>query len=199
MARAELSSDELEGVRSQLATAGLALYRSHGVDAVSFRRIAEVVGASHTMPYRYFDGKESLMARMRLEALKQFGEFVLAAEEGVVGPLQKARAVAYGYMNFAKEHTAEYMLIFATHQPDLATFPEVLKARQDVFEHAVGVLEECVAVGAVLGEPRELAHALWVSMHGLMTLHSVNQLVHGMKLDELVEPLLARLLASATV
>ena len=44
------------------------------------------------------------------------------------------------------------------------------------------------------GDPREIAHGVWVSMHGLLTLHAANQLVHGMSLDELLQPLLQALL-----
>ena len=41
-------------MRCQLVDAGLALYRSAGLEAVSLRRLADAVGISHTLPYRYF-------------------------------------------------------------------------------------------------------------------------------------------------
>ncbi|HSW11192.1 MAG TPA: TetR/AcrR family transcriptional regulator [Solimonas sp.] len=184
-------------MRTRLSSAGLDVYRQEGLEAVSFRRLAELLDVSHTLPYRYFQNKDALLARMRADALGRFESYVREHESRADGPLAQVHAVADAYIAFASRHQAEYLLIFATHQPAPELYPEVLQARRQVFDHAVEVLQRCIDAGLLRGEALELAHALWIGLHGLMTLHVAGQLVHGRTLDELVEPLLGRLLNAA--
>lgn len=196
MPRAQLTADELEAMRRRLSAAGLEIYRQDGLEAVSFRRLAEQLRVSHTLPYRYFDNKDALLARMRVDALARFESEVREHESRADGPMAQVHAVAEAYVAFAHRNQAEYLLIFATHQPAVEQYPEVMEARRRIFEHAVEVLQRCIDGGLLRGEARELAHALWVTLHGLMSLHAAGQLIHGKPLDELVEPLLGRLLSA---
>ena len=91
------------------------------------------------------------------------------------------------------------MLIFATEQPSPELYPDVLAARRDVFDHVVAVLQRCIDAGLLRGQAREIAHHFWVALHGLLSLHTADQLVHGMELDEIVVPLIQRLLGSAMI
>jgi len=43
-------------------------------------------------------------------------------------------------------------------------------------------------------EARQITHAVWGSLHGLLTLHVANQLVHGCDLESLVRPTVYRIL-----
>ena len=196
MPRAQLTTDELEAMRRRLSAAGLEIYRAEGLEGVSFRRLAELLSVSHTLPYRYFDNKEALLARMRVDALTRFEAEVREHESRADGPMAQVHAVAEAYVAFASRNQAEYLLIFATHQPAVEQYPEVMEARRSLFEHAVEVLQRCIDGGLLRGDARELAHALWVTLHGLMSLHAAGQLMHGKRLEELVEPLLGRLLSA---
>ncbi|WP_162932270.1 TetR/AcrR family transcriptional regulator [Solimonas sp. K1W22B-7] len=189
-----MTPEEVEAMRRRLSSAGLRIYRQEGLEALTFRRLADALDVSHMLPYRYFDNKDALLARMRVDALGQFESYVREHESRADGPMAQVHAVAEAYVAFAQQHPAEYLLIFATHQPAPGQYPEVLQARRSVFEHAVEVLQRCIDQGRLQGEASELAHALWVNLHGLMTLHAAGQLVHGKTLEQLVEPLLGRLL-----
>lgn len=197
MPRAQLTTDELESMRSRLCSAALELYRQEGLEAISFRRLAEAVGLSHTLPYRYFENKEALLARMRTEGMQRFESFIRAHEQPSSTPLARVRAIALAYIEYARMHPADYLLVFASHQPSPEQYPELLAARRSLFEHAVDAVQQCEDTGALDGDARQIAHAFWVSLHGLMSLHAANQLVHGYDIDELVEPLIARLLGQA--
>jgi len=199
MPRIQLSEDEMESMRARLSTTALDVYRREGLSALSFRRIAEAAGISHTLPYRYFENKEALLARMRADALATFEAYVREYESRADSPLGKVQSVAEGYLTFAREHPEDYMLIFATEQPSPELYPDVLAARRDVFDHVVGVLQRCIDAGLLRGQAREIAHHFWVALHGLLSLHTADQLVHGMELDEIVVPLIQRLLGSAMI
>lgn len=197
MARPSMNPEEVETMRSRLAAAALELYRSEGLDAISFRRIADATGISYTLPYRYFENKDALLARMRVEALGRFEQTIRSHEARADSGLARIHAVADGYIAFALEHRADYLLVFASHQPPAERYPELLAARRQVFDHAVEVIQDCIDAGLLHGDARDLAHAFWVTMHGAMMLHSVGQLVHGRELEEIRRPLIDRLLASA--
>ncbi len=181
-------------MRRKLTAAALRIYVEEGLEAVSFRRLAEVTGVSHTLPYRYFDNKEALLAHMRVDALGGFERYVRENGARARTPQAQIVAVAEAYIMFARDQPAEYLLIFSTHQPAAELYPELLQARRSLFDHAVGVLERAIEAGLLNGDAREIAHEIWVGLHGLMTLHAAGQLVHGMGFDELVEPLMTRLL-----
>lgn len=196
MARPQLSSEAVDAMRQRLVDAALVIYRDKGLEAVSFRGLADAVGLSHTLAYRYFADKEALLTALRVDCTRRFEAFV-RARESVDAPLPaRVRSIAMGYVDFAREYPDEYLLIFATDQPSPANYPELLAARRSLFEHAVEAVAEGIASGELQGNAREIAHAFWISLHGMMTLHAANQLVHGLRLEQLVEPVIARLLGT---
>ena len=193
MAKAQLTTDERETMRQRLSDAATAIYREQGVEAVSFRKLAESVGLSHTLPYLYFDNKDALLARMRKDGVDRFGVYLRAREQAGEPPKQRLQALILGVLDFVREHPADYQLIFSTQQPPPDRYPELLAARRDLFDHIVEVVAGCVAVGLLEGEPRELTHGFWAALHGLMSLHVANQLVHGYSMDQLVWPMIKQM------
>jgi AcrR family transcriptional regulator len=149
---------------------------------------------SHTQPYRYFDNKEALLARVRTEAVLRLQDYVVAREPQTPRSLIRIKGLVQAFVEFVRRHPADYLLIFATHQPAPTDYPELLAARQHLFDHCVSAAAEGIARGELHGRPLELAHAVWVSLHGLMMLHVANQLVHGCGVDELVDTVMERVL-----
>lgn len=199
MPREQLTPEELEAMRGDMSAAALRIYLKEGLEVVTFRALAESLDISHTLPYRYFVNKDALLARMRTDTVRQFERFVLAREDVSAPPLSRVFAVAEAYVDFVRKHPDEYLLIFTMHQPPPDQYPSLLAARQSLFEHAVDVIRECIAAGHLKGEAREIAHEVWVGLHGLLTLHVANQLVHGRNLEQLVRPLLNRILGAQVI
>ncbi len=194
MARNALSAVEVDTMRSRLCDASLAIFREGGLQAVTFRALADAVGVSHTLPYRYFENKEDLLANVRVLCFARFEEFVRRRESGVKGTLKQVFAVLDGYRDFVLEHPVEYSLIFATAQPPPQRYPELLAARRRLFEHSVGLVQRCIDDGILAGDAREITHSVWAGLHGLLTLHVANQLVHGRTLEQLIRPMILRVL-----
>jgi AcrR family transcriptional regulator len=201
MARNSLSHAEVESMRKRFCAAALAMFREGGLDAVTFRGLADAAGASHTLPYRYFENKDALLASVRVMCFEQFEEFVRAREEAVgvregatTLNLDRVLAVMDAYVEFVFQHPVEYSLIFVTPQPPPQRYPELLAARRRLFEHSVQLVQRCIDEGAVHGDARQITHAVWGSVHGLLSLHVANQLVHGCRIEELVRPTIFRIL-----
>jgi len=100
------------------------------------------------------------------------------------------------YIEYVRTYPSEYLLILAPEQPPPDRYPELLAARQSLFDHAMGAVQACIDAGHIKGDARPIAHSFWVGLHGLMTLYVAGQLVHGCTLDELA-PLLLNLLLGA--
>ena len=184
-------------MRTRLCVSALSMFREGGIDAVTFRGLADAVGASHTLPYRYFANKDALLASVRVMCFDEFEQFVLAREATATSELGRVLAVMDAYVDFVLQHPVEYSLIFITAQPPPQRYPELLAARRRLFEHCVELVQRCIDEGAVNGDAREITHAVWGSVHGLLTLHVANQLVHGCRIEELVRPTINRILGLA--
>jgi hypothetical protein len=87
--------------------------------------------------------------------------------------------------------------MFSIEQPAPDHYPELLAARRQLFDYAVAALERYVQAGVLVGDARTLVHALWITLHGLMSLHVANQLIHGRSLRQLTQPLVAAALGTS--
>ncbi len=76
-------------MRSRLCDASVAIFREGGLEAVTFRALADAVGVSHTLPYRYFENKEDLLANVRVLCFERFEAFVRAREAGADGTVAR--------------------------------------------------------------------------------------------------------------
>ena len=196
MARAQLSPETVTAMRQKLLALALDIYRTEGLEAISFRRLADAAGISHTLPYRYFESKEALLVALRVLCMQRFEEHV-RAREAVNAPLPlRIRSVGDAYVDFVSQYPAEYQLIFSTHQPSPDQYPELLAGRRSLFDHAIEVVQAGIDDGLLQGDARALTHLFWLSLHGLMSLHVGGQLVHGCSLNDLIEPLVARIIGS---
>ena len=196
MARPSLTDDARSDMRQRLADAALDLHLSQGADAVSFRALAEALGISHTLIYRYFENKDALFAQVRRDAVRRFEAFVRARERSGETPMQRLRTVFSAYIEYVRSHPKEYLLILAPEQPAPDRYPELLAARQSLFDHAKDAVQACIDDGQIQGDALRISHAFWLGLHGLMTLYVANQLVHGCTLDELAPSLLNLLRAA---
>ncbi|MDD3764411.1 MAG: TetR/AcrR family transcriptional regulator [Nevskiales bacterium] len=194
MARPQLSSEEIDAMRRRLTAGALEIYRREGIEAVSLRRLAEHAGISHTLLYRYFSDKAELLAALRAECVRHFDHIVREHEARQSDPVAKIRAIATAYVDFVGAFPDEYLMIFSPHQPAPDRHAELYAARSDLFEHAVGVIQMAIDAKRLHGDARQLTHLFWVSMHGLFTLHAAGQLVHGCGLEDLIQPLVERML-----
>lgn len=189
MSRAALQPNEIAATRKRLCSAALSLYQQGGEAAVTFRRLADQMGTSHTRPYRYFDNKEALMAALRVTCFGRFMGVIRSHDDPGADPATRLRTIFYALVDYLQQHPAEYQLMFCAGQPPLARYPDILRARQAAFDYLVAIVKQAVDAGLVDADPRTLVHVGWSGVHGLLSLHTAGQLVHGRCLDELIEPL----------
>ena len=80
----------------------------------------------------------------------------------------------------------EYRIMFQLDQEPEDIHPEVAEQSRRSF----GAFEEAVAQGveggAMAGDPLTVAHLLWSSLHGMLSLHLAGKLTAGRTLDDLL-------------
>ena len=72
MPRPTLTEDERSDMRQRLSDAAFEICMAQGPEAVSFRGLADALGISHTLIYRYFDNKDALFAQVRRDAVRRW-------------------------------------------------------------------------------------------------------------------------------
>lgn len=190
MGRPAYSDEEAQRTRSRLTQAAVDLYLERGLDGVSLRQVAGRAEVSHTLVYRYFDDKEALLADVRLSCLHEFQSALERADRPSAQPVPRLRAVMLAVLDFGCNAPAKYRLVFAHNQPDLASYPQLLAKRCEVFATCVGLVQSAIDNGPVKLDALAFTHGLWSLMHGMLSLHTAGQLVHGMSLAHMIGPVI---------
>lgn len=199
MARPVYSADEAENIKQTLIQGALSLYLEEGMDSVTLRQIAKRVGLSHTVSYRYFENKEALVAEMRRICILEFKAAIPAADKAGDDPIQRIRSALMGMLDFGCVHPAKYRLIFSDSQPDLADHPSLLAQRWEVFASCVDLVQAAIDQKRLQADALMFSHGLWSLLHGMLSLHTANQLVHGLSLREMAEPLIDTFLRAGCI
>ena len=160
-----------------LTEAATSLARSGGPEAVVLREAARKVGVSATAAYRHFAGHSELKEAVKEAAQVRLRDHMRAAitgREPLPDPgdeaARKMRALAEGYLAFARAEPGLYRMAFCRIEKDS---PDTTLAMIDSPAYALlsEVLDELLATGRLRPERRPFAEAVaWSSAHGLAML-----------------------------
>jgi AcrR family transcriptional regulator len=174
-------------LREALVTAGLALARSQGPDALAVRALAKQVGVTPNAVYRHFADLEHLRAAVAQRAREEllWERVAVAASSDVDGASDADRArerlvrMGRAYVEFAREEPN----LFATALRPNAIPPD-RPDDPDGWTIVAGVLDEMVAAGALSPELREVAPwFIWSIGHGLASLVVSTEMPVGLEVE----------------
>jgi AcrR family transcriptional regulator len=154
---------------ASIVEAALRIIAEGGLAALSMRTVAERVDLSATAIYRYFDGKDDLVSRVVRTGYQRFGQYVTeAAEQHPEGSLERLFALGDAYVRFAFENQEHFRVLYS-----LQTSPRNIEDLPG--SGGYELLRRCVvdameAGNLRRGEPDVIAHYMWTSVHGLVTL-----------------------------
>ncbi len=174
-----------EGARlgDEIIEAALAIIdRTGSDDAVTLRAVAREVGIAAPSIYAHFADRDAIV----LAAVSRtFSELYEAIVAGIAGssddPVERLVGGCTGYVEFGMEHPARYSVLFpcerlgAEHVPDVGPggnpVPEGYGA--DSFGLLIDSIADCSAAGRSSSTaPLIDATAVWVAMHGTVTIWS---------------------------
>ena len=147
----------------------LAVLEREGPDALSMRAVAAELQVAPNALYRYFAGKSELCSalaeaggRMLLDALRE------ASEDQ--SPLLALRSLARAYLNFARSHPALYQVKMA----EVRSHERAMPSHDEIW----GFVLDLAGALPLAHDPRDVGHALWAGLHGLVELDRL-QLLEG--------------------
>lgn len=166
---------EKQQMRANIMDAARELFVNKGVEAVSMREIAKLIGYSATAIYLHFNDKESLL-RAICEA-----DFLSLADalhdiSTIPDSLDRMVALGQGYAKFALTYPNHYQLMFMTrHASDQSKGHE--NVQNNAEKNGYLQLKTVVAAAHADGRFRQeltdinlIAQTIWAAMHGVCAL-----------------------------
>jgi len=150
----------------QLIDEGARLLAERGPAGLSLRKLAAAVGTSTMTVYTRFGGKEGLLAAMYREGFRRLGERMRTAATSSADSLALGRA----YRLAALESPHLYGLMFGPPPPELVPSTDAEKAAEATYAPVVEAVRAAVELGALVGDPDQIALHFWVVAHGMVSL-----------------------------
>jgi AcrR family transcriptional regulator len=164
--------------RDRLVDTARAYLDAEGVDGIGLREIARRAGVSHGAPLRHFPTLGALLAAVAADGFRDLYTSVDAAVRDVDGDaLDRLRAAAHGYVDFARTNPGVFALMFRSDLCDVGD-ADYLTTGGIAFGQLVGLVADAQAAGLRPDVPApELAGVVWATVHGLASLHLHDALV----------------------
>jgi AcrR family transcriptional regulator len=186
MARAALSSSEIEAFRKRATRAATRLFAEHGYDGVTMRAIAKKLGTSPMAAYRYFANKAEIFALVRADAARRFSDGQVEQFGSTSDPAERIARMRDAYVQFALKYPDQYRVIFELRQDPHALQEKVTAELKPSTMAMVEAVRLAIEAGVFTGNPSTVAHLLWAHVHGLVSLHLAGR-ISAPSLEELLE------------
>ncbi|MCB9688349.1 MAG: TetR/AcrR family transcriptional regulator [Alphaproteobacteria bacterium] len=148
------------------------LVADDGIDALTMPRLADAADAAVGGLYRYFSGKDALIAGLQVRAGEAFVAFLDERWDAEAPPLSRVRAVVEAWPAFAQAEPQKHALLDASLSDPRALLgadaaAAVATAVAPALERCARALREAVEEGTLRPGDEELrTHALWAAVHG---------------------------------
>ena len=155
-------------LRAALIEAGLTLLNTEGPQALTVRGLAKIAGVSHAAPAHHFANLEQLKSALAAEGFIKFRQsMIFHIERADDDARKKILAAGYGYLDFAKNHTGLFNLMFGGMEYD-RTNAQIQKASQSAYNVLSEVCAPLATQNSSDHENSEVNELMvWSIVHGL--------------------------------
>jgi AcrR family transcriptional regulator len=166
---------ERQQLRTLIIDAARELFVTRGVEAVTMREIAKRIGYSATSIYLHFADKEAVLRAIcdtDFLALATLLKDIMQIPD----PVERIKALGYGYAEFALSHPNHYRLMFMAARPPYDVEKSSLKqhsAEQDAYFQLKTVVTEVYSADRFKTELQDvdlIAQTIWAGIHGVCSL-----------------------------
>lgn len=162
---------DLVGTLTQAASL---LIQENGVEALSMRKLADVVGVSRTAPYHHFKDKNALLCAIAEEGFRLQADIIDSVSiDKDTEVSEQFEVFVQSYIRFASEHPAHYDLMYGGSIWKHKQASESLqKAAYDSFKRWLNRIESLQQQGLLSPDETaiRLAQVTWGTLHGLCRL-----------------------------
>lgn len=199
-ARARNPRGEGARLRDEIVEAASELLEQSGSEAaITLRAVARKVGITAPSIYPHFANTGEILSAVLTRAFDALLARLRVAVESEEDPVARLRAGAHAYVAFAGEQPHRYRVLFERSRPPGAApikHPEPVEQMvgADAFAVLLDAVRDCMATGASNApSPLAAATALWVALHGYVTLRASTPEFPWQATDETLETLITRL------
>lgn len=158
-------------LRLALLQAAIDQIKEHGVEKLSMRGIARMVGVSQTAPYRHFEDKNHLLSEVATQAFTELHHSSMAAVDPLKSPLRNIHATGLIYLQYAMDNPEKYRVIFGNSIQNRRSYHKMVEAGEKSFQILINLVEQGIKDGEFIpGCSLLLANALWTQVHGAASL-----------------------------
>jgi AcrR family transcriptional regulator len=185
-------------LKNALIRAGIHILATEGMGGLTLRKAAQRAGVSHSAPYAHFPDKESLVAAISAEGIRELWDRIAEATERYQDdPVRRLAETAWQTVRFGLDHPDHYRITFSKVIENEAQFPAYLELAHSRFAKLVELVRDCQAAGALEQGPAEqVAVELWSLVHGLILLLLNRQIPRAVLTRTSPRALLSHALAS---
>ena len=140
------------------------LAEAEGWDAVTTRRLAELISYSQPVLYSHFKGKADIMAAVATRGFEDLATRLKRETASDAGAPDVLRNVCAAYLDFARSRPVVYEAMFVLPTKIKFASEETPPALRVAFDALVA------ALGPGRHEPVFLAEVLWSALHGMVVL-----------------------------
>lgn len=113
-----------EETHRRVLEAAIAAVEAGGMEAVNIRKVAADAGYSVGSVYKHFADQDALLLAVNSVTLGRIKSVMAAAVEGTEAPLERLKALAKAYLEFARDNRNLWMTLFSHHLPDGKEVPD---------------------------------------------------------------------------
>lgn len=177
-----------EEFRLKILDAAKKLFVSEGIEATSLRKIAKEIEFSPTTIYLYYKDKNDLVYALHREGFSLLRN-QMAPLMHVEDPFERLKAIGRVYLNFARQESDFYEVIFMKKEPmeylDSSCNVVEWEEGDRVFDFLLTTIEDCQRLGYFKGMKKETAALqAWSVTHGMASLMITGHLKKIGKIEE---------------
>jgi len=152
-----------------------------GVDALTLRAVARMVGVSHTAPKNHFGDLGGLLSELAAVGYRRFGAALSSAmERAGADPRQRLKSMGLAYVAFARAYPNLFLLMYRgdrldTNSPSLR---DAIESTRQSLKNATTSVTPAVPLAPLQLAAR--ATASWALVHGFAMLLLDGRLRHTM-------------------
>ena len=141
-----------------------------GPDGLSMRKLAQRIGASTIVLYTHFRDKQAILDELFVEGFERL-RADLAKVPGSADPAQQLMDLGRAYRINAVGNATYYQLMFSRCVPGFDPSPRSRKASKQAFAILAAAVQRCIDEDVIpAGDAAQIAHVLWGTLHGLISL-----------------------------
>ena len=159
-------------LRQTLLLAAAEMISENGIESLSLRKLAEMVGVSRTAAYHYFQDKNDLLCAIAANGFRRWQMSLNQLESNSLPERDKFEQYILGYIAFATNNPEEYELMFGR---CIWKQSKCTQELQDIshatFQHQVEMIAHWQSTGLVIGDNSlRSAQIIWGTLHGIAKL-----------------------------